>query len=249
MNEKLEKLKKIVSKVELAEVLALETALETCEAVYKESPTAANGKNRDYARESLGRAVERLSRKYFPDEKVFKNRLEAHKHLRAEGYKIGRAKFYKDCPVRGEGMIRINADGTVPAAELEKYIFKAELVKKDDASKVIEKDYQRKARAEAEHKETRVEISKLDLEERRGNLIAREEVKSLFVDRIVEFQRALLSQGRRISLRCAEKSAEEIQKVIEADNWAILEAYARENPITGNIGDETLRVLNGKEKN
>lgn len=244
MKEKLEKLADVASRLDLTDLEALQAAVEKTEKIYNNEPTAVNGKDRDYAYKSLERAVERLWIKYFPAEKTFKNRNEVLKYLKDLGYKISRGRLYKDCPQKGNSMMKLNPDGSVPISQVEKYIIKAELDKSVIQSPV-EEFHQRKVKGEAEHKETYVEIARLKLEELKRNLIAVDEVKNLFVDRIREFRQMKLSQGRRLGPRCANKPADLIQKIIDDDNWAILEAYARENDITGAAGEDELAMPGG----
>lgn len=55
--------------------------------------------------------------------KVFKNQNQARKYLIELGYKISNGSFYKhtDPPPKGEGMLRINDDGSISEAELIQY--------------------------------------------------------------------------------------------------------------------------------
>lgn len=48
-----------------------------------------------------------------------KNRLEVMKHLRREGFKIGKTKLYKDAT---EGLLRIQSDGSVLEKDIDRYV-------------------------------------------------------------------------------------------------------------------------------
>ncbi len=51
--------------------------------------------------------------------KVFKNRFEVFKSLKAEGYKVSRAKIYEAVE---RGFLKCNKDGTVPFSAVQAYI-------------------------------------------------------------------------------------------------------------------------------
>lgn len=52
-------------------------------------------------------------------EPAAKNRLEVMKKLRREGYKIGKTKLYKDA---SDGLLRIQADGSVLEKDIDRYV-------------------------------------------------------------------------------------------------------------------------------
>lgn len=252
MNEKLKKLRKVASKVELAAVEERKEALDRCEKTYKESLTVVNGKSRDYAREMLEQIVNQLAQKYFPEEKVYKTRREAHQWLLVEKYRkpgkskpISQAMFYADCK---KGKCKIEPNGTIKETALEKYIRLAELVRGDDAGREMDEVSQETIKTKAKREKIKLEKEEFDLAVSKGEYTLTKEVNDLLVDRITEFNRAHMSQGRRLALRCANKPAEEIQKIIEADNWSILEAYSRENPITGDIGEKMLKKIKREKR-
>lgn len=51
--------------------------------------------------------------------KVFKNRFEVFKSLKAEGYKVSRAKIYEAVE---RGFLKCNKDGSVPFAAVQAYV-------------------------------------------------------------------------------------------------------------------------------
>ena len=57
-------------------------------------------------------------------EPVFENLLRVKEYLNRKGYKVGKSKIYKD---RKDGLIRIEADGTVKESSVTAYIRKANL--------------------------------------------------------------------------------------------------------------------------
>jgi len=54
---------------------------------------------------------------------IFKNRRQAFMHLHSLGYKVSNGKFYKhaDPPPKGEGLVRLNEDGSIAADDLLAY--------------------------------------------------------------------------------------------------------------------------------
>jgi hypothetical protein len=79
----------------------------------------------------------------------------------------------------------------------------------------------------------RAKLSEVSYKKEKGELISRAELETLLVDRAVEFKKALLSRGRRLSLRLAHKDSQECQKILDEDGLRILETYSRDNPLTG----------------
>lgn len=55
--------------------------------------------------------------------KVFKNRNQARKYLTDLGYKISNGNFYKhtDAPPKGDGLLRMNDDGSISESDLISY--------------------------------------------------------------------------------------------------------------------------------
>ena len=61
-----------------------------------------------------------------PSEDKFASRIEVFKYLKSQGYRIGRSRFYEQCPIKG-GMLKIERDGTVFSSSVMRYIKRASL--------------------------------------------------------------------------------------------------------------------------
>lgn len=118
------------------------------------------------------------------EEKRYANRLEALGYLRAQGYKIGKSKFYQDCK---QGLCALEADGSVRHGALLKYIKhpRAGLLRLDhlagnDGGGAGQRDGMAGAQTELLQKRLeklteQVEMLRMEREERQGALISRED--------------------------------------------------------------------------
>jgi len=77
------------------------------------------------------------------------------------------------------------------------------------------------------YREYRGRREKLEYLKLKGELISKDIVDNLLETRAVEFKRALMERGRRLSLRLTNKTAEECQKILEDDTNFILNTYSR----------------------
>lgn len=88
------------------------------------APTAATVANKNATREDFEATLDRLSAKYFPDDQPapegerFAHRKQAHNWLQAQGYKIGKTKFYEDCAA---GFPALHKDGTLSRYQVMQY--------------------------------------------------------------------------------------------------------------------------------
>jgi phage terminase Nu1 subunit (DNA packaging protein) len=80
---------------------------------------------------------------------------------------------------------------------------------------------------EAIYKEMKARIAELDLQERQGQLISLEEVRSQWVSRIIEVKTALLGLPRKLPPLLAGKEKRDIEAVLEAELRYILERFSR----------------------
>jgi len=126
MSEEITRLEGVCEKQELAELKILQHALYTTIASYRDDPSAANKRNWDAANAGLTAAVERLTEKYFSNEKeeVFDTLIAAMRWLKERGYKIQKSKLYRDAK---NGLIRVQKDGKVRKGEAEAYILRGAL--------------------------------------------------------------------------------------------------------------------------
>ncbi len=75
----------------------------------------------------------------------------------------------------------------------------------------------------------RAKLAKVAYLKEKGELIPRAEVEELLVSRAVEFKKAIISRGRILSLRLANKDAVAIQGILDEDSLEILKSYSRPN--------------------
>jgi len=107
------------------------------------------------------------------EERVFKNKLEAAKYLRSQGYKVGKSKVYNDAQ---EGRLRIRESGRVYMSDLEAYI-KAEGLKRPDIDGGLENQQERLRKEELERRELELKVEKREFElaKEQGQYIPRED--------------------------------------------------------------------------
>jgi len=107
---------------EKTELTILHNAYVTALSGVRTAASEANLRTYRAAKDALDRLTEKLSARYFPKEDpepVFESRIEALKHLKGLGYKVGKSKFYKDA---GEGLVRFESDGKINQKSLDRYI-------------------------------------------------------------------------------------------------------------------------------
>lgn len=122
------------------------------------------------------------------EEEVFESRAEALKELKAQGYKVGKSKFYQDC---GHGICKVEKDGSITTGSLNKYIKhpRANLKRLD---KIREEEISKeKTNAEIEKLRTQVEILKHDLAVKTSKYISREDFEMELCSRWVAHKTAI----------------------------------------------------------
>lgn len=119
-------IKELLDKVEgndKAELVILHNAYVKSLDAVKVNGDEGNLRTYRAAKAALDSLIEKLTIKYFPQisetEPVFANRIEALKHLKGLGYKLGKSKFYKDA---AEGLVRFEPDGTITEKSLDRYV-------------------------------------------------------------------------------------------------------------------------------
>jgi len=86
----------------------------------------------------------------------------------------------------------------------------------------------RKDEGVADLTQTKAELAKLELEEKQGKLISREEVEKKNVSKILTVKRTLLGQGRKLAMQlAAETNPRKIQALLDRENRAIIEGFGR----------------------
>lgn len=81
------------------------------------------------------------------------------------------------------------------------------------------------------YRKAKAEAAELDLAERRGDLISREEVEAGHAARVTEVRNALAVLPRRVALRFPPEIRQRLEEVMEAELNEICDGYAREPEI------------------
>jgi len=84
-----------------------------------------------------------------PSEDKFASRIEVYKYLKNQGYRIGRSRFYEQCPPTG-GMLKIERDGTVLSSNVMRYIKRASLKRLGGQASSYDRNAEKKLTAEIE---------------------------------------------------------------------------------------------------
>ncbi|WP_028575044.1 hypothetical protein [Desulfonatronovibrio hydrogenovorans] len=124
--DKLTQLLEVTDQADQTELKILYNAQIKCAKAYNTESTLARKKDWDAARAGLQEAVDRMWIKYAgaDDEVIPRNRLEAVAHLKRQGWKIGKTKFYQDC---NKGLVKIQSDGSILPRDLDVYAVRAGL--------------------------------------------------------------------------------------------------------------------------
>ena len=117
--DKFNQLLEVADTADQAELKILHNSQIKCARAYNDDPTSTRKRDWDAAKRGLEEAIKFFTEKYNIGESVvFNNRLEVIEHLRSQGYKIGKTKFYEDCKQK---KVRIQADGSILAKDAELY--------------------------------------------------------------------------------------------------------------------------------
>jgi len=95
------------------------------------------------------RMIEDRAEKDKPSEDRFASRIEVFKYLKNQGYRIGRSRFYEQCPPTG-GMLKIERDGTVLSSSVMNYIKRASLKRLGGQATSYDRNAEKKLTAEIE---------------------------------------------------------------------------------------------------
>lgn len=124
---------------------------------------------------ALEKASKMLADVQQPDEAEpsAKNRLEVMKHLRREGFKIGKTKLYKDA---NDGLLRIQSDGSVLEKDIDRYVRISGLKKPAEISDA-ELQLLQKQKSEKEVEKLTAQVSDLNFKQAiaQGKFIPRAE--------------------------------------------------------------------------
>ena len=86
-----------------------------------------------------------------------------------------------------------------------------------------------KAFWDIEYRKFKARLAELEYNKAVAKVIDRAAVEQLLVERATELKKSLMSRSRRLSLRLANKEAEQVQAVLDEDTLEILQAYSRPN--------------------
>jgi len=173
--------------------------------------------------------------------KVFKNRFEVFKSLKAEGYKVSRAKIYEAVE---RGFLKCNKDGSVPFAAVQAYVndplnglaVEADQGLKDLATQKLEK--------ELEKLTEQVDMLRFAKERQQGLHSPISEYEAEIASRAAVFE-AMLRQSNeavadKLILKAGVKSLRR-QLIIDLLNEALMDAlaaYVAQDEIIGVVTDE-----------
>jgi len=152
------------------ELTILRNALAGCLKAYDTQPTAAHKKNLDAARAALDESVERMWKKYVPEDSRFKNLMEVVGYLRGKGYKIGKSKIYKD---RQGNQIRVQPDGSVLQRDADAYSKTLQLL--GDPLRGLEAAQQKKVDLEGKRLQGQIDALEHDLDVKRNLYVLRDD--------------------------------------------------------------------------
>lgn len=107
-------------------------------------------------------------------DQTVRNLLEALGVLKDRGYKIAKSKLYQD---KDRGLIRVNADGSVPMSEIDAYITRAALKLKPERVKDVEKYQSKKIEAELRNEKLRGDKLEIEVKKLRGELIEKRDAE------------------------------------------------------------------------
>lgn len=129
-------------------------------------------------------------------ERILKNKLEAVSYLNRRGFKVGKSKFYADCK---KGLVRIQADGSILAGDLEAYARKRGLDRPDmDGSdpKKVEELHEVKLQKEIEKLDWENKRREFEYEKETGKYIPREQLELELASRAAVFDSQLRTKIR-----------------------------------------------------
>ena len=115
----------IAEATDAEDLQALAAAKKRAREAMEKEPSAENIE----AFRKAAKAVKEFMRPADPGERVFRNRIEALKYLKAQGYAIEKSKLYAD---HKNNLVKLQADKSITMTELERYIKRAGLEKPAD---------------------------------------------------------------------------------------------------------------------
>ncbi|MFA7013712.1 MAG: hypothetical protein WC202_12240 [Desulfobacterales bacterium] len=174
-------------------------------------------------------------------EKAFKTRYEVAQYLKDRGYKISQAKVYNAVKM---GLLRVNADGSVPRSAVQEYIniHLSELAVEADQD--LKNLTVKKLTAEYEKLCQQVSMLKFQREKQEGLHIKISEYEAEIASRAAVFESMLRQSNEAVAdkliLKAGVKSLRR-QLIIDLLNEALMDAlaaYVAQDEIIGVVTDE-----------
>jgi hypothetical protein len=157
------------------------TAVEKAQRALMESPTEQNSRALRSIKKDLQDYLARENGAKEP-ELSFKTRLEALAWLQRQGYKIKKSKLYKDAQ---DGLLKLQADGSVLESDLKRYIRRvnlaqpAETPESDSASTLLERAKQEVIKYKHQNR-----LLELQLAEKQRKVVSREDFELEFAAKV-----------------------------------------------------------------
>ena len=175
------------------------------------------------------------------EKKVFKNRFEVFKHLKAEGLKVSKDKIYQAVE---RGFLKCNKDGTVPHSAVQAYVndplnglaVEVDQDLKDVTVRKLEKEYEKLCQ--------QVEMLRFQRERQEGLHIPIAEYEAQIASRAAVFESMLRQSNetvvdRLISAAGLKPSKRQIAVDLMNDGLMdALAAYVAQDEIIGVVTDE-----------
>lgn len=133
------------------------------------APTAATVVNKNATREDFEATLDRMEAKYFPTDQPapqgerFAHRKQALDWLKAQGYKVGKTKFYEDCAA---GFPALHSDGTLSRYQVMQYG-----QQQDVATRSLPQFDNSAEREELEIRKLRAEVKEKEMKTRREDAL------------------------------------------------------------------------------
>ncbi|MBW1799372.1 MAG: hypothetical protein JRJ85_01450 [Deltaproteobacteria bacterium] len=155
-----------------------------------------------------------------PGKRILSNQKELAEYL---GRSTRMISYYKS-----EGM-PVNLDGTYDLDDIDTWweTRNKKGIGQPHGEPVDEGEVGGKSFWDTFYREFRGKREELLFKQLKGELIPKSLVDDLLETRAVEFKKALAERNRRLSLKCAHKTSEEIQKLLDDDTQFILQTYSR----------------------
>ncbi|NOX35319.1 MAG: hypothetical protein GXP56_16585 [Deltaproteobacteria bacterium] len=183
MNSEIDKLLKAANETESVELKIFQNAVIKNLKIFQESPTRANKKNLDSARDGLNQKKQEIEQKYFSSQEnvpCFPSLLAAMEHLDKAGYKISKSKIYRD---KDKNFIKVNADGSIPEVEIRAYAgtLERKIGKIDDLNDI----HNRKTSKEIERLDEQIAKLRFEREKDQGRYVPKAEVDQKIISTLI----------------------------------------------------------------